>query len=135
MKLGNFLGARDDYTRALEMQPGAELHAHRGWAYFFLDAWRPAWHDFDRAVRLGAADEALRRKPGSPEMMHNLACTFAQALARVRADTAAQDRETLAARYLERALGAVRQTLALVPESQRPAFWQTKVASDSALDP
>jgi tetratricopeptide (TPR) repeat protein len=160
MKRGDFLGARDDYTRALEIQPGAETHAHRGWAYFFLDAWRPAWHDFDAAVRLdragadayvgrglaavmlgryreAAADaaEALARRLKSPEMMHNLACVFAQAVARVRADACARDRDSLTTRYHERALEAIRQTLALVPDGERPAFWKTKIAPDSALDP
>jgi tetratricopeptide (TPR) repeat protein len=53
MKRGDFLAARDDFTRALEIKADAEVQAHRGWAYFFIDAWRPAWHDFDAAVRLG----------------------------------------------------------------------------------
>src|SRR5205807_4227978 len=30
MNLGDYLGACDDYTRLLELAPGAEAHAHRG---------------------------------------------------------------------------------------------------------
>ena len=117
MKLGDYLGARDDYTRVVLEQPGAEIYEHRGWAYFFADAWQPALRDFDDALRLdpargdaytgralarvmlGRYREAVtrcrrgaERKPSAPEMMHNLACVFAQAAARAEADTAAPDR-------------------------------------------
>jgi tetratricopeptide (TPR) repeat protein len=159
MKLGDYLGARDDYTRVILERPGAEIYEYRGWAYFFADAWQPALRDFDEAVRLdpqrgdaytgrgltrvmlgryreavGDADEALRRKPDAPEMMHNLACVFAQAAARAEADTAT-DRLTLAADYRERAVRAVRATLALVPAPGRAAFLRDSVVPDRALDP
>jgi tetratricopeptide (TPR) repeat protein len=159
MKLGDYLGARDDYTRVILGQPGAEIFEHRGWAYFFADAWQPALRDFDEALRLDPgrgdaytgrglarvmlgryrdaasdAEEALRRKPATPEMMHNLACVFAQAAARAEADSA-PDRLTLAAGYRERALGAVGQTLALVPAEGRTAFLRDSVVPDRALDP
>src|SRR6185369_7983496 len=49
MKLGDYLGARDDYTVVVLRQPGAEIFEHRGWAYFFADAWKPALADFDEA--------------------------------------------------------------------------------------
>jgi serine/threonine protein kinase/tetratricopeptide (TPR) repeat protein len=159
MKLGDYLGARDDYTRVVLDQPSAEIYEYRGWAYFFADAWQPALRDFDEALRRDAgrgdaytgrglarvmlgryreavsdADEALRRKPSAPEMMHNLACIFAQAAARAEADSAS-DRLTLAARYRERAVGAVRSTLALVPAPQQTAFLRSSVVPDRALDP
>jgi tetratricopeptide (TPR) repeat protein/predicted Ser/Thr protein kinase len=51
MRQGDYLGARDDYTRALELRPDASIYLHRGWAYFFLDAWRPALADFEEALR------------------------------------------------------------------------------------
>jgi tetratricopeptide (TPR) repeat protein len=160
MKRGNFLGARDDFTRALEIKPNAEVQLHRGWAYFFLDAWRPALHDFDAAVRQGAngadayigrglatvmlggyrdavadADKALRLGPTTPEMMHNLACIFAQAVGRVRKDRTERDTARLAARYRAETFKAIRRTLALVPTKERAAFWRTKVVPDTALDP
>src|SRR5262249_34057153 len=110
MKLGDYLGARDDYTRVALDRPSAEIYEPRGGAYFCAGPWRPARRDFDAALRLNAdrgnasigrglarvmlgrfreavrdADEALGRKPVTPEMMHNLACLFAQAAARAEA--------------------------------------------------
>jgi serine/threonine protein kinase/Flp pilus assembly protein TadD len=152
MKLGDYLGASDDYTRVVLAQPDAEIYEFRGWAYFFADAWRPALRDFDESLRLDPergdayagralahvmlgrvndavadADEALKRKPSEPEMMHNLACVFAQAAARGSPRDAAS--------YRERAVGCVRQTLALVPEKNRTAFLRDSVLPDTALDP
>jgi tetratricopeptide (TPR) repeat protein len=159
MKQGDYLGARDDYTRVVLAEPGAEIFEHRGWAYFFADAWQPALRDFDEALRLDPrrpdaytgrglarvmlgryreavrdADEALRRKPSTPEMMHNLACVFAQASARAEAD-AAPDRGALAAGYRERAIDAVRQSLALLPAEGRAGFLRDSVVPDPALAP
>ena len=57
MKIGDYLGAQDDYTRVVLNHPEAEIFEHRGWAYLFADAWQPALHDFDEAIRLDA-DEA-----------------------------------------------------------------------------
>jgi eukaryotic-like serine/threonine-protein kinase len=160
MKLGDYLGARDDYTRVVLEQPSAEIYEHRGWAYFFADAWQPSLRDFDDAIRLDPArgdaytgralarvmlgryreavtdaDEALKRKPSAPEMMHNLACVFAQAAARAEADAAAPDRLARAASYRDRAVGAARQTLALLPADRRAAFLRESVLPDRALDP
>jgi tetratricopeptide (TPR) repeat protein len=159
MKLADYLGACDDYTRVVQAQPDAEIYEHRGWAYFLADAWRPALRDFDEALRLdpergdaytgrGLArvmlgryreavrdvDEALKLQPSTPEMMHNLACVFAQAAARAEADSA-PDRATLAAKYRERAIAAVRRTLELVPIDKRAAFLRESVVPDTALDP
>jgi tetratricopeptide (TPR) repeat protein/predicted Ser/Thr protein kinase len=158
MKQGDFLGAGDDFTRALELSPDAELYVHRGWASFFADAWRPALRDFETALKLDPkssdahtgrglsrvmlghyreavadAGEALRRKPASPEMMHNLACVFALALTRLQADAAAQDRPARAAEYRKRCLEAIHKTLDMVPAGQRAAFWRERIAPDDAL--
>jgi serine/threonine-protein kinase len=152
MKLGNYLGAVDDYTHALERQPDTDLYTHRGWAYFFADAWKPALHDFEEALRLdpeycdayigrglahvmlgqsreavGDAEEALQRKPATPEMMHNIACIFALAAGK-------PDVQSSAARYRDQAVEAVRKTLALVPPSERSSFWRDKIVPDKALD-
>jgi tetratricopeptide (TPR) repeat protein len=160
MKLGKYPEAVDDYTRALERAPDADVYQHRGWAHFFADAWKLALRDFSKAIELdpemgdaytgrglarvmlgdyrGAvadAEEALRRKPGTPEVMHNIACTFAQAVARAEADLRGEDRQSLADRYRRRAVEAVRQTLAMVPPEGRLAFWQDKVLPDAALTP
>jgi tetratricopeptide (TPR) repeat protein len=159
MKLGDYLGACEDYTRVVLAQPDAEIYEHRGWAYFFADAWQPALRDFDQALHLDPergdaytgrglarvmlgryreavrdADEALRRGPTTPEMMHNIACVFAQAAARNEADPA-PDRATLAAEYRDRAVATVRRTLELVPPARRTTFLRESVVPDTALDP
>jgi tetratricopeptide (TPR) repeat protein len=177
MKLGKYLDAVDDYTRALDLErtPDADIYQHRGWAHFFADAWKLALRDFSRAlevnpdvgdahtgrglarVMLGQyreavadADEALRRKPQTPEMMHNIACIFAQAVARAEADSAfsssptaggnskvtgQKDRQSLADSYRRRAMEAVRQTLSMLRPQERAAFWRNKILPDAALAP
>ena len=160
MKLGRFAEAAEDYTRVLERAPGAEIYQHRGWALFFADAWKLALRDFSKALELNPratdayigrglanvmlgdyqevvddAEVALRRKPGSPEMMHNIACIYAQASARADADQTAKDRQDLKATYRNCGIDALRQTLEMVPPEERPAFWRTKVLPDMALTP
>jgi tetratricopeptide (TPR) repeat protein len=160
MKLGDYLGARDDYSRVLSAAPAAEAYAHRGWAYFFADAWRPALRDFDEALRLAPeltdarvgrglarvmlgsyrealadAEVALRRPPTTPEMMHNLACVYALAAGRADADAAAKDRTALADCCRASAVRALRAALALVPPEGRAAFWRDVVLRDDALAP
>jgi serine/threonine protein kinase/Tfp pilus assembly protein PilF len=139
----------------------ADICARRGWAYFLSDAWKLAQADFEKALRLDAGssdaqvgrglclvmlgdyrraaadgEDLLRRqKPDTPEMMHNLGCLFAQAVARVKKDAGQADRATLDARYRLQAIGALRKTLLLVSAHERLAFWQEKMRPDSALDP
>jgi tetratricopeptide (TPR) repeat protein/predicted Ser/Thr protein kinase len=153
MKLEKYPEAAEDYTRALERAPDADLYQHRGWAHAFSDAWKLALRDFSKAVELdpgmgdaytgrglarvmlgdyrGAvadAEAALRRTPDTPEMMHNVACIFAQAVARAGADHAAPAED-----YRRRAREAVRQTLAMLPPAERPSFWRDKILADPAL--
>jgi eukaryotic-like serine/threonine-protein kinase len=159
MRLGRYPEAAEDYTRALERAPDAELYQHRGWAHFFADAWRLALRDFAKAVELdpdngdaytgrglarvllgqyreAVADaEAARRRPGTPEMRHNLACIFAQAVARAEADREADDRQALVEEYRGRALEALHEALELVRPEERRAFWRDKVLPDAALAP
>jgi tetratricopeptide (TPR) repeat protein len=177
MKRGEHPEAVEDYTRALELAPDAEIYQHRGWAHFFSDAWKLALRDFSKAIELEArevgaqgppgapaplppgagdaftgrglarvmlgdyrgavadAELALGREVRTPEMMHNIACIFAQALARAEADRHEADRRTLAESYRRRALDAVRKTLTLVSPDERVAFWRDKVLPDAALAP
>ncbi len=159
MKLGRYPEAVDDYSRALELAPDADTYQHRGWAHFFADAWKLALRDFSKAIELDPeagdaytghglaqvmlgsyreavtdAEAALRRKPRTPEMMHNIACIFAQAVARAEADPQAQ-RQALTDDYRRRALEAVHQTLAMLRPVERASFWQDKVLPDAALAP
>jgi tetratricopeptide (TPR) repeat protein/predicted Ser/Thr protein kinase len=160
MKLGKYPDAVDDYTRALEAAPDADIYQHRGWAHFFADAWKLALRDFAKAIELDPAaadahvgrglarvmlgdyrqavadaEAAVCRQPGTPEMMHNVACIFAQAVAGAEADRHEADRQSLTGRYRRRALEAVRQTLTMVRPEERLTFWQDKVLPDPALAP
>jgi len=155
-----YTDAVEDYSRAIELHPAADLYLHRGWAYYFSDGWKLALRDFDRALQMDPsnadtyagrglacvmlgdyrqavadAEEALRRKPLSPEMSHNIACIFAQALARVSSDSTAKDAAMLRPCYQRKALECVRRTLQMVPPQARAEFWNTKVLPDRALDP
>jgi tetratricopeptide (TPR) repeat protein len=160
MQLGDYLGAVADYTRVLERHPGAEIRVHRGWAYFFADAWRPALADFEQALALDPAygdaytgrglarvmlgrhreavrdaDEARRRQPATPEMMHNVACIYSLAAGKVTQDPKEKEAPALAGQYRTAAVRALRDTLALVRPAERPQFWREKMLPDSALDP
>jgi serine/threonine protein kinase/tetratricopeptide (TPR) repeat protein len=161
VRLGDFARAVEDYTQALGLKRDASLLVHRGWAYFFTDAWKLAERDFDDSIRLDArsgdalvgrglarvmlgdyrravadAETAWRaaHEPRSPEMMHNVACVFALAASRTRADAAEPKREALETDYRRQSLTALRKALDLVPPRQRLAFWQEKMRPDSALD-
>ncbi len=161
MQLGDYRGAVADYTRVLQVQPGSDIYTHRGWAYFFTDAWKLARDDFEDALQLDSAhgpaytgralahvmlgqyrlavadaEEALCLQPDSPEMLHNLACVFAQAAVRVQADAAEGERRiALAAAYRGQAVEVVRQTLTMLRPNQRGPFWREKILPDPALAP
>jgi tetratricopeptide (TPR) repeat protein len=160
MNLGKYPEAVEDYTRALEQAPDADIYQHRGWAHFFSDAWKLALRDFSNAIELNPkagdaytgrglaqvmlghhreavadAEAALSRKPDTPDMMHNIACIFAQAAARVEGDGHEEDRQSLAANYRRRALEAIQQTLTMLPPEERLTFWRDKMLPDAALAP
>jgi tetratricopeptide (TPR) repeat protein/predicted Ser/Thr protein kinase len=104
----------------------ADAYTGRGLCRVMLGRYREAAADADNALRLG---------PEAPEMLHNVACTFALAVGRVTADSAAADRSTLAACWRSRAVATLRQALARVPAEGRPRYWRENVAPDPALDP
>jgi tetratricopeptide (TPR) repeat protein len=158
-QLGDNAGAAEDYTRVLELSPGAEMHVLRGWAYIACAAWTLALRDFEEAIRLGPpnsdayngrgyariklgghrdgvadAEEALRLEPKSPQMTYNAACTFALAAGKVEADGALPDRAHLAQRYCERALETISRALDLLPAERRSGFWHDSILPDIDLD-
>ena len=159
---GDYPGAVADYAMSLQLGPNSHVFARRGWAYLVAPE-RLALRDFDAAleinpgnldaragrayalVRIGKYREAVAEAeaaagPGLEDwqMAFNVACVFAQAVARAEADEAAPapDRRALADRYRRRALELVRVALGLVPDAgRRPIVWQTVMAADAALDP
>ncbi|HJZ93231.1 MAG TPA: tetratricopeptide repeat protein [Gemmataceae bacterium] len=159
MGLAKYPDAAEDYTRALESFPDGELYQHRAWAHFFSDALKLALRDFTKAIDLkpeagdaytgrgltrvmlgdvpGAvadAEAALSRHPTTPEMMHNVACIFAQAAGRADAGPGSNHSE-LAEGYLRRAVELVRRTLEMLRAEDRPSFWRDKILTDPALTP
>jgi serine/threonine protein kinase/Tfp pilus assembly protein PilF len=159
MRLGKYPEAAEDYTRVLEQAPDAQLYQHRGWAHFFSDAWKLARRDFAKAIELDPtasdaytgrglacvmlgeyraaiadAEEARRRKIRSPEMMHNIACIFAQAVAYAEANRD-KDSQAPVEDYRRRAVEAVHQTLNMLDPEARLSFWRDKILLDAALAP
>jgi serine/threonine protein kinase/Tfp pilus assembly protein PilF len=161
MQSSDFAAAIEDYTTAMHHGRNADTLQHRGWAYFFNDALKMARRDFDDAIRLDAstvnarvgrgltrvmlgdyrqavadAEEVLRqKKPDTPDMMHNLACIFAQAAGRVRTDSAEPKRESLDSYYCQQAVESAGNGLLLVPREKRLIFWRETMRPDTALDP
>ena len=79
---GSFGAARFLEKPARYWTPEAgDAYTGRGLAHVMLGNHRDAVAD---------AGEALRRRPGTPEMMHNVACIFAQAAARAATDAEAE---------------------------------------------
>jgi serine/threonine protein kinase/Tfp pilus assembly protein PilF len=160
MKLGKYPEAADDYAHVLVQEPDGDIFLHRGWAYFFSDAWKLALRDFSKAIEMmpeagdayigrglarvmlgnyqeavSDAEIALSRQPSSPEMMHNVACIYAQAVIGVERDQRQQDRKPLSDDFRKRAISAILETLKMVDLEERWSFWHTKILPDMALAP
>src|SRR5207248_788681 len=130
-------------------------YQHRGWAYFFSDARKLALRDFSKAIELdpGAGDAytgrglarvmlgdyrgavtdaevAVRLEPATPEMMHNIACVFAQAAARAEAEGRA-GYQVVVDDYCRRAVEAVRQSLGMLRPEERAPFWREVILADT----
>jgi serine/threonine protein kinase/Flp pilus assembly protein TadD len=160
MKLSKYPEAAEDYGRVLEQVPDGEIYQHRGWANFFSDAWRLALRDFSKAIELNPetgdaytgrglaevmlgnykpaiadAETALNHKPRTPEMMHNVACIFAQAAAGAELDQSEPDRQHVTIRLRKRAVAAVVETMTMIRPEERASFWHNKVLPDKALVP
>ena len=160
VQLADYVGAVEDYSQAAALERDASILMHRGWAYFFCDAFRMAEHDFEEAIRLdkhpgdarigrglsrvmlGAYKPALadahdvleREPPKSTEMMYNLACIFTLALNHVHADAKEKTRESLEADCRKQAMVLLQKALDLLPPDKQLDYWQKKMYPDSALD-
>jgi serine/threonine protein kinase/Flp pilus assembly protein TadD len=164
LRRGDYPAALADYTEAFKFAAGADadLYLHRGWAYYFCEAWRLAVDDFDEAIRLRPDDgdaysgrayarvklgqyragvrdagEALRLGSATPEVLgFNVACVFAQAAGKVRADPKAADRDALEADYRGQAVANIRKALdRRATAEERWLFWRDQMLPDEALDP
>jgi tetratricopeptide (TPR) repeat protein len=161
MDLKNFRGAADDYSHVLVLEPndGVAL-THRGWACFFAEDHPKAASDFERAIplnrvnkdawigrglvrvergdyRAAVADarEALRQKTDRPEMLLNLACIFARAVACVLSDPISASPQQAATEYRNLALDLLDEALQRTPADERKIFWHDAVAKETWLDP
>jgi Tfp pilus assembly protein PilF len=133
-------------------------HVYRGWAYLILEAPRLALQDFETVierepanadarngratarVKLGQyrlavrdAEEAVRLEPASHRVLYKAGRVFAQAVARVEADTNEPQRKTLARDYQDRSVVLLRKALEVLPKEQRSPFWHEQVQNDTAL--
>jgi serine/threonine protein kinase/tetratricopeptide (TPR) repeat protein len=141
-ELGQFPGAIDDFTKALELHPTSAVQAFRGWTHLVVDAPKLALRDFELAIeldpkngdaysgrglariRLGRhrealldAAEALRQGPSSPRLSYNSARIYAQG---PRPDS-------------RRALELVHQALSMLPAEERRTFWSAHIQKDPAF--
>jgi tetratricopeptide (TPR) repeat protein len=141
-ELGQYPGAIDDFTKALELHPTSAVQAYRGWAYLVVDAPKLAMRDFELAIELDSSNgdayngrgfaraklglhrealrdaaEALRHGPPSPRLFFNAARIYAQC----------------PGPYANRAADLIEQAVSLLPVGDRRAFWLTHVQKDTAL--
>ena len=102
-ELGQYPGAIEDFTKALELHPTSAVQAYRGWTHLVVDAPKLALRDFELAIELDPkngdayngrgfvraslgrhreaiqdAAEALRLGPTSPRLLYNAARIYAQ---------------------------------------------------------
>jgi len=115
-----------DFSTAIALDPEAsDAYTGRGLARVMLGDCRGAVAD---------GEAALSRNPCTPEMMHNIACIFAQAVARAEAGRE-EDSQGPADEYRCRALDAVYQALNMLRPEERGPFWREKILPDAALAP
>jgi serine/threonine protein kinase/tetratricopeptide (TPR) repeat protein len=158
-RLGDYAGAVNDYTRVLASGPNHDILVHRGEAFGYCDAWALALRDYEAAARLDStssgavtgrgyaraqlgryreaftdAETALRLGPKSPEMMYNVACTFALGAGQAEADGQEPDHQILARRYRDQAVQVLDRAFDLLPAARRSSFWRDTVRTDPDLD-
>ena len=127
-ELGQYPGAIEDFTKALELHPTSAVQAYRGWTYLVVDAPKLALRDFELAIeldpkngdaycgrgfaraKLGRHREAVAGCRGSPPPRPDVA---ALALQR-RPDLRPVPRPARRRRALE----LIQQALSLLPDDQ-----------------
>jgi tetratricopeptide (TPR) repeat protein len=161
-RLGRYRDAVADYSRAVAEEPDAATYAARGWLYLANESPVLALADFEDALRaspenaeafagrgcarvtlgqlregVADAEEAVRRAPAAPAVLHGAARVYAQALARM--DAAADGRKPVQpgqrAECQERALELLRRALEATPAADRREFWERSIQQDAAWEP
>lgn len=141
-ELGQYPGAIEDFTKALELHPTSAVQAYRGWTHLVVDAPKLALRDFELAIELDPknsdaycgrgfvragmgrhrdamedAERALRQGPQTTRLLFNAARIYAQC-----PGTGPQQ-----------SLELIRKALDLLPADKRLSFWLTQVRSDAVL--
>jgi tetratricopeptide (TPR) repeat protein len=163
-RLGDYPGALDDYNKSLELDPDApNILAERGWAYYKAPN-ELALHEFERAVAINerngdlvgdaysgrgffralrgdyrrAAEDAKKAldngRKDAWSTPFNVACIYAQAMARAAAADRDPDAPRLAVDYRERALRLIEESVNVAPAAEQREVWRN-VLDDSALEP
>ena len=157
-RLGDYVGARDDYTLSLSLKTGnACVLRRRGWSFLAQDALKPAESDFDRAISLAPkdadalsgralvrvqfghheaamsdAEDSLSLARKNWRLAYNAARVYA--ISAIALDSAARKTGTPAdravKRYLDRAFDHVCTALDLAPPEQH-----STILADPALKP
>jgi eukaryotic-like serine/threonine-protein kinase len=141
-ELGQYPGAIDDFTKAIELHATSAVQAYRGWTHLVVDAPKLALRDFELAVELDSknsdalsgrgfaravlgqhheaiqdAKDSLRLGPRSARLLYNAARIHAQC-------PGAGPRN---------ALDLIQQALAMLPKEERSNFWATHIRTDAAM--
>jgi eukaryotic-like serine/threonine-protein kinase len=139
---GQYPGAIDDFTKALELEPTSAVRAYRGWTHLVVGAPQLALRDFELAIELDPSNgdaysgrgfvrasqghyrealhdaaEALGRGPTSSRLLYNVARIYAQC----------------PGPYRDRAVALIEEALSSLPAPERRPFWSTHIRSDTAL--
>ncbi len=62
-ELGQYPGAIDDFTKALELHPTSAVQAYRGWMHLAADAPKLALRDFELAIDLDSEEQRCLQRP------------------------------------------------------------------------
>jgi tetratricopeptide (TPR) repeat protein len=160
-KQGDYAGAIEDDTKALELRPDqTSLLTRRGGLYLMTQAPVLARRDFDRAlalepansealvgraeaqIRLGdhrsaVADATTALHQGTPDarLVYNAARIFAQAAQAVAPEVRRRRRDPVAQGYEDRAVELATEAIRLTPPERRTEFWRNQIQGDPALQP
>ncbi|HKI20315.1 MAG TPA: tetratricopeptide repeat protein, partial [Isosphaeraceae bacterium] len=163
--LEDFPGAIADYTLSLSLSLPPErprLLRRRGWSYLSNEAYHPALHDFEEAIRLAPtnadaysgrglararlgqyrdavsdAQEALKHGDSNWRIVYNAARIHSLAAVAVSSEARStrQNADRLILRYQDLAMELVRLALQHAPAEQRSALFRNTILIDPVMQP